>query len=182
MPGQGNYGPWLVWANLEAWEDVLKPKNDLHLVFWSSAIQRHQKEHFINFSFNHTGWQSTVAKNEKISIENRSKFEKIIYTRVIYLKMKLRMCKIQKQREKKILRKKNIFCVLNFFPKGGPFYEFFFFSFTKDFENKFQKWVFQDHSDIARNKVKNFDGPSPYIVDVAHFVSIARAIMALSRH
>ena len=63
--GQGHYGPWLGWVNSEAWEDILKPENDLHLVFWSSAIQRHQKEQFMNFSFDHTGCQSTVAKNEK---------------------------------------------------------------------------------------------------------------------
>ena len=44
---------------------MLKAKNDLHLVFLSSAIQRHNKDYFMNFIFDHAGWHSPVAKYEK---------------------------------------------------------------------------------------------------------------------
>ena len=83
MPGQGHYGPWLVWANSKAWEDVLKPKNDFYLVFLSPAVQRHQKQYFMNFSFDHAGCQSTVAKNEK-NQEKIGQNLKILHTQELY--------------------------------------------------------------------------------------------------
>ena len=137
MPGQGHYGPFLVWANFEAWEVLLKPKNDLHLLFWYSAIQRHK---------NSTLWTLVLTilapkysgKKWKISSENKSIFEKFTYTRVIYLIIKLRMCIIQIPKEKVLFfcEKKRFFWYPQFFPKKKDF------SFTKNFKNKFQKWVF----------------------------------------
>ena len=58
--------------------------------------------------------------------------------------MKLRMCTIQIQKEKVLFfcEKKRIFEILNFFPKGGPFYQNFFFQFYKKFQKQISEMSF----------------------------------------
>ena len=46
-------------------------------------FKRHPKEHFMKFSFDHTGGQSTVAKNEKIQ-EKMGQNLKILRTQELY--------------------------------------------------------------------------------------------------
>ena len=92
------------------------PKTALYkLWFWPFWLQKHS------------------GKKWKISSKNRSKCEKFTYTRVIYLKMKLRMCIIQIQKEKVwFFWEKNIFEYLRFFfQRGDPSIKKNFFRFTK---------------------------------------------------
>ena len=66
-----------------------------------------------------------------------SKFEKFTYTRVVYLKMKQRMCTIKIQKEKVLFfcEKKHIFLYPQFFfPRGDPSIKKKNFSFTKNFK------------------------------------------------
>ena len=102
------------------------PKTALYkLWFWPFWLQKHS------------------GKKWKISSKNRSKCEKFTYTRVIYLKMKLRMCTIQIQKEKLIFFRKKFFLISSiFFPKGGPFYQKFFFQFYKNFKKQIPKMTF----------------------------------------
>ena len=112
--------------------------------------------------------------------------ENFWYMRVIYIKRKLRTCTIQIQREKVwFLPKKNFFHIFNFFSKGGTLWcrncQKKNFPFFKDFENKPQKWLSWDHSNINRNKVMNFGGRSSYPAETARPFMVVRAIMAPAR-
>ena len=74
------------------------------------------------------------GKKWKFSRKNRSEFENFTYTRVVYLKMKLRMCTIQIQKEKVwfFLEKKFFFWISSIFSqRGDPSIKKIFFRFTK---------------------------------------------------
>ena len=103
------------------------PKTALYkLWFWPFWLQKHS------------------GKKWKISSKNRSKCEKFTYTRVIYLKMKLRMCIIQIQKEKVwfFCEKKYFWISSIFFPKGGPFYQKSSLSVLQRFQKKVPKTRF----------------------------------------
>ena len=102
------------------------PKTALYkLWFWPFWLQKHS------------------GKKWKISSKNRSKCEKFTYTRVIYLKMKLRMCTIQIQKEKLIFFRKNFFFdIFNFFSKGGTLLSKIFFSVLQKFQIQIPKMSF----------------------------------------
>ena len=79
-------------------------------------------------------------------------------------------------------KKKNFFNIFNFFSKGGTLWcqnrQKNFFPFFKNFKNKTQKWLSWDHSNINRNKVRNFGGRSSYPAETARPFTVVRAIMA----
>ncbi len=87
------------------------------------------------------------GKKWKKSRKNRSKFEKFTYTIVICLKMKLRMCTIQIQKEKVwFFSEKNTFEYHPFFfQRGDPSVKKFSFRFTKisktNSKNKFSRTI-----------------------------------------
>ena len=113
-----------------------------------------------------------------------SKFKIFWYMRVIYIKRKLRTCTIQIQKEKVWFfpKKKIFFDIFDFFSKGGTLWcrnrQKNFFPFFKNFKNKTQKWLSWDHSNINRNKVRNFGGRSSYPAETARPFTVVRAIMA----
>ena len=87
-------------------------------------------------------------------------------THVIYLKWKLRTCRIQYQvgkvsfvskKMKKLILKKS-------FQRGNPLVSErakIFFSVKKTLNKKFQRWLSWDNSNGERNKVTNFGHASP---------------------
>ena len=118
----------------------------------------------------------------KIFMQKYVKIENFWYMRVIYIKRKLRTCTIQIQKEKVwFFPKKKIFFIFSiFFPKGDPLMSKSsknFFPFFKNFKNKTQKWLSWDHSNINRNKVRNFGGRSSYPAETARLFTVVRAIM-----
>ena len=79
-------------------------------------------------------------------------------------------------------KKKFFFNIFDFFSKGGTLWcrnrQKKFFPFFKNFKNKTQKWLSWDHSNINRNKVRNFGGRSSYPAESARPFTVVRAIMA----
>ena len=122
----------------------------------------------------------------KFLCKTLSNFKIFWYIRVICIKRKLRTCTIQIQKEKVwFFEKKYFFWNFWFFSKGGTLWwrnrRKNFFPFFKNFENKPQKWLSWDHSNINRNKVMNFGGRSSYPAETARPFTVVRAIMAPPR-
>ena len=86
------------------------------------------------------------------------------------------------KRKSMIFSKKKNFWYFRFFSKGGTLWcqnrQKIFFPFFKNFKNKTQKWLSWDHSNINRNKVRNFGGRSSYPAETARPFTVVRAIMA----
>ena len=135
---------------------VLKAK------FWSFPIHTYQKQPFlmIILAVRGRGKNLVIDRNSIVKNEN---FEIFTKTHVIYIKRKLRTCKMQIQVEKVwfVTKKmeKNNFEKKNF--KGGTLWsrngrkkKFPFFKFSKFF---FEKWLQWDVANVDRNKVMKFE-------------------------
>ena len=134
----------------------------LNAKFWSFPIHIYQKQPFLMIILAVRGRgknlvidRNSIVKNEKLKILTK--------THVIYLKRKLRTCKMQIQVEKvwfvtKKMEKNNF--EKKKFSKGGPFEvgtvekKIQFFKFSKFF---FEKWLQWDVANIDRNKVMKFE-------------------------
>ena len=135
---------------------VLKAK------FWSFPIHTYQKQPFlmIILAVRGRGKNLVIDRNSIVKNEN---FEIFTKTHVIYIKRKLRTCKMQIQVEKVwfVTKKmeKNNFEKKNF--KGGTLWsrngrkkKIPFFKFSKFF---FEKWLQWDVENVERNKVMKFE-------------------------
>ena len=80
-------------------------------------------------------------------------------------------------------KKKRFLEIFHFSSKVGPFdveiVKKIFFVFQK-FQNKIEKWLLWDHSNMNRHKVMNFGGHCPYSVETARLFMVIQAIMAPS--
>ena len=113
----------------------------LNTKFWSLPVHTYQKQTFLMIILAMRG-QGKNLVIDRNSIVKKRKFEILTKTHVIYIKRKLRTCKIQIQVEKvwfvtKKLEKNNF---QNFFFKGGTLWcrngwktFFWFFKFSKFF-------------------------------------------------
>ena len=153
--------PWLnaLWDSQFAWN---WQKMVLNTKFWSLPVHTYQKQTFLMIILAMRG-QGKNLVIDRNSIVKKRKFEILTKTHVIYIKRKLRTCKIQIQVEKvwfvtKKLEKNNF---QNFFFKGGTLWcrsgrkTFFrFFKFSKFF---FEKWPQWDIINVERNKVMKYE-------------------------
>ena len=115
--------------------------------FWSLALHRHQKQHYMSSSFGQSGCQKTMVKNENFHAKYFLIYES-------YIKHKHRTCTIRIQKEKVWLFAKKILFLkyLIFFQRGTlwcqncqkNFFHFSKISKTKlknDFYGTIQTWT-----------------------------------------
>ena len=151
--GGSSWPPWLnsLWDSQFAWN---WQKMVLNTKFWSLPVHTYQKQTFLMIILAMRG-QGKNLVIDRNSIVKKRKFEILTKTHVIYIKRKLRTCKIQIQVEKvwfvtKKLEKNNF---QNFFFKGGTlwcrsgrktFFRFF----------KFSKFFFWKMAPMGHNKCR----------------------------
>ena len=134
----------------------------LNAKFWSFPIHIYQKQPFlmITLAMRGHGKNLVIDRNSIVKNENLKIFTK---THVIYLKRKLRTCKMQIQVEKvwfvtKKMEKNNF--EKKKFQRGDPLMserskkKFPFFKISKFF---FEKWLQWDVANVERNKLMKFE-------------------------
>ena len=138
-------------------------KLDTKWIFWSLAVHRYPiKPHFLSiFKARGPGMKLIIDGNfiaKKMKIYKN--FWKIY---VIYIKRKLRTCRIQIQDEKVWFFEKNpqILKFFRFWSKGGTLWsrseKFTFFKFSKFSEFFFEKWPQGVLGNVKRNKVMKYE-------------------------
>ena len=152
-------------------------------LFWSLAVHRHHKQHSMSCSFGQSGYQKTMVKNENFHAKICQNLKFFDTWELYTSKESLEHVQYKfKKKKYDFLKKKFFFEIFDFFSKGGTLWcrnrQKIFFPFFKNFENKPQKWLSWDHSNINRNKVMNFGGRSSYPAETARPFTVVRAIMA----
>ena len=152
-------------------------------LFWSLPVHRHQKQHSMSCSFGQSGCQKTMAKNENFHAKICQNWKFFDTWELYTSKESLEHVQYKfKKKKYDFFQKKNFFWYFRFFfQRGDPLMSKSskkFFPFFKNFENKPQKWLSWDHSNINRNKVMNFGGRSSYPAETARPFMVVRAIMA----
>ena len=116
-------------------------KLDPKSIFWSLAVHRYPKQppRVIIFAAMGPGMKLVIAENFSAKKNENLKF--FCKTYVIYIKRKLRTCRIQIQEEKvcfilEKLKKK----IFDFFSCVRTVKKIFFFDFFKIFKIFFEKW------------------------------------------
>ena len=107
-------------------------KLDPKLIFWSLAVHRYPKQppRVIIFAAIGPGMKLVIA--EIFSAKKNENLKFFCKTYVIYIKRKLRTCRIQIQEEKvDSFAKKEKFFSFDFFPCQNSQKNFFFFDFSK---------------------------------------------------
>ena len=134
----------------------------LNTKFWSLPVHSYQKQSFLMIILAVRGQGKNLVFDRNFIVKNEN-LKILTKTHVIYLKRKLRTCKMQIQVEKvwfvtKKMEKFN-FEKKNF--KGGTLWcrngRKFFFPFFKISKFFFEKWLQWDVANVDRNKVMKFE-------------------------
>ena len=133
-------------------------KLDLKLIFWSLAVHRYPKQppRVIIFAAMGPGMKLVIDGNFLAGKNENLKF--FCKTYVIYIKRKLRTCRIQIQEEKVwfSFKKEKKYIFLNFFwCQNGQ--KKFFFRFFRNFQLFFWKMPQGVLGNVKRNKVMKYE-------------------------